>query len=455
MHRVILPLALLVIVAAMVWLSGAKPEIEIQPVRMIGTSTMVGVRVSDRNGIQHFRARLEQGSFSVVVLEFQRQNRTWKFRRPRRPLEQFQLTLGRKAIPQLQDGPARLVVEAKSDDLRGATVTQTMDLTVHTTPPRLSVDGAQHYINQGGSELVTFTTDRDVAEAGIRVGAYEFGSWPVPGGAPGARFCLFAFPHDVPATTAPVVYARDEAGNEQTAAFSFRLFPKKFRTREIELSDDFIRKVINNIGPHAPQLQLTGDLLGDFLKINRALREQNRRQLASMAVETAEAFLWTKPFRQLANSKVEAEFADHRRYSYQGKPVDEADHLGFDLAVTANVPVLAANDGRVIWADFLGIFGNCIVIDHGYGLQSIYGHLSSIGVKRGDSVTQGQEIGRSGSTGLAGGDHLHFSMQVQGMQVSPTEWWDPHWIHDRILAKFPGEKLPVGGPVKAAASAAP
>jgi murein DD-endopeptidase MepM/ murein hydrolase activator NlpD len=301
--------------------------------------------------------------------------------------------------------------------------------------------------------LVTFTTDPDITEAGVRAGAYEFGSWPTPGTAPGARFSLFAFPFDVPAGTAPLVYARDAAGNEQTARFSFRVFPKKFRRRDIELSDNFLRKVNQNIGPHAPQLQLTGDLLGDFLKINRALREQNRRQLASMAGDTAEAFLWTKPFRQLANSKVEAEFADHRRYFYQSKQVDEADHLGFDLAVTANVPVLAANDGRVIWADYLGIFGNCIVIDHGYSLQSIYGHLNSFAVKRGDSVKQGQEIGKSGSTGLAGGDHLHFSMQVQGMQVNPTEWWDPHWIHDRIFAKFPGEKLPVGAPVKTAASA--
>jgi murein DD-endopeptidase MepM/ murein hydrolase activator NlpD len=63
--------------------------------------------------------------------------------------------------------------------------------------------------------------------------------------------------------------------------------------------------------------------------------------------------------------------------------------------------------------------------------------LSEIAVKLGDQVTKGQSLGRSGSTGLAGGDHLHFSMQVDGVQVNPVEWWDDHWIKDRIRTKLP------------------
>jgi murein DD-endopeptidase MepM/ murein hydrolase activator NlpD len=103
------------------------------------------------------------------------------------------------------------------------------------------------------------------------------------------------------------------------------------------------------------------------------------------------------------------------------------------------VAVPAANDGRVVWAENLGIYGNCVVVDHGYGLQSIYGHLSEFAVKNGDMVKKGQPLGKSGSTGLAGGDHLHFSMQVDGVQVNPIEWWDEHWIKDRILSKVGGQ----------------
>ena len=95
------------------------------------------------------------------------------------------------------------------------------------------------------------------------------------------------------------------------------------------------------------------------------------------------------------------------------KKIDQQVHLGFDLSKVKNTPIPASNDGKVVLAELLGIYGNCVVIDHGYTLQSIYGHLSSIQVKPGDMVKKGQTIGLSGSTGLAGGDHLHFSMQVE------------------------------------------
>ena len=132
---------------------------------------------------------------------------------------------------------------------------------------------------------------------------------------------------------------------------------------------------------------------------------------------------------------MESQFADVRSYVYKGKKVDQQVHLGFDLSRVKNTPIAAANDGAVVFAQMLGIYGNCIVLDHGYGLQSIYGHLSAIQVKPGDPVKKGQTIGLSGSTGLAGGDHLHYSMQVDGVQVNPVEWWDEHWIHDRIFSK--------------------
>ena len=142
------------------------------------------------------------------------------------------------------------------------------------------------------------------------------------------------------------------------------------------------------------------------------------------------------PFHAFANNKVEAAFADFRTYTYQGKDVDKQVHLGFDLASFANAPVLAANRGKVLWASDLGIYGNCVVIDHGLGVQSLYGHLSSVDVKVGDMVEKEQVLGKSGMTGIAGGDHLHFTMLVNGHMVNPIEWWDPHWIQDRVTRKL-------------------
>jgi murein DD-endopeptidase MepM/ murein hydrolase activator NlpD len=146
--------------------------------------------------------------------------------------------------------------------------------------------------------------------------------------------------------------------------------------------------------------------------------------------------LWDGPFVQLSNSKVEASFADHRTYVYEGKEVDQQVHLGFDLAVTANVPIAASNRGKVVHADYLGIYGNCVILDHGLGVHSLYAHLSSIGVKPDQIVEKGATIGRSGMTGLAGGDHLHFTMLVHGRAVSPVDWWSRQWMEDRIARKL-------------------
>jgi murein DD-endopeptidase MepM/ murein hydrolase activator NlpD len=138
----------------------------------------------------------------------------------------------------------------------------------------------------------------------------------------------------------------------------------------------------------------------------------------------------------LTNSAVEAGFADQRTYVYEGKDVDNQVHLGFDLASTSNAPVQAANSGRVIYAGWLGIYGNCVVVDHGMGLQSLYAHLSAIDVGVGDSVEKNGRLGLSGQTGLAGGDHLHFTMLLGGNAISPIDWWSQQWVDDRVMRKL-------------------
>jgi murein DD-endopeptidase MepM/ murein hydrolase activator NlpD len=89
-----------------------------------------------------------------------------------------------------------------------------------------------------------------------------------------------------------------------------------------------------------------------------------------------------------------------------------------------------------VHAAFLGIYGNCVIIDHGLGVQTLYGHMSSIDVKAGDQVEKGQTLGRSGTTGLAAGDHLHFTVLVGGSPVNAVEWWDPKWMQDRVFRKI-------------------
>jgi murein DD-endopeptidase MepM/ murein hydrolase activator NlpD len=152
--------------------------------------------------------------------------------------------------------------------------------------------------------------------------------------------------------------------------------------------------------------------------------------------KTSAERLWDGAWLRQKNAANMARFGDHRSYYYKGVKVDEQDHLGVDLASVANSPVQASNHGRVVYADKLGIYGFTVVIDHGQGLASIYGHLSKIDVTQGQDAKKGDIIGSTGDTGLAGGDHLHFGIMVSGVYVNPIEWWDDHWIEDNISAKL-------------------
>ena len=358
--------------------------------------------------------------------------------------------LGKQSVPELQTGPARIVVRATRPsflNLRALTSTATKDFQVRLEPPRIAVLSTHHYVNHGGSEMVVYrATPPDVA-SGVRVGDDEYPGFPAPGAGgaaadPAVKVAFFALLYDQPLNAPIVAFARDEAGNEAKATFVDNVFEKPFKKSRIEIDDKFINRVVPDILEHSPELKMTAppadspEMLAAFLKVNGDLRKLNSDEIAAFAAKTSPARLWEGPFVQLGNSKVEASFADHRTYLYKGKEVDQQTHLGFDLAVTEHVPVAAANSGTVLNASWLGIFGNCVIIDHGMGVQSLYGHLMSFDVKVGDKVTRGQVIGRSDSTGLAGGDHLHFTMLVGGRMVNPVEWWDPHWITDRVERKL-------------------
>jgi murein DD-endopeptidase MepM/ murein hydrolase activator NlpD len=419
------------VAALLVMSTGTALKVD-PPVKAIGASTPVKVQIDNPHGVRRITAVVEQNGTRHTVFEQRRPADRFLFWRRKEAPREITFKAGKDQAPALRDGKARLTIEAQSNDLRARADSVAFDVEVATQPPRVQPDDAQHYLNQGGSELVTFQLGGYWTEAGVQVGPYRFRSFPIPGQPAGRRFAIFAYPWDLAPDVAPRVYARNPAGAEATGRFWHKVFPKRFRSRELVLDDAFLDKVVNQIDPGG-----TGDLLARFLKINGDLRRQNNQTLADLRFKTEERVLWSGPFVQLSNSQVESQFADVRTYVYQGKKVDQQVHLGFDLSVTRNVPVVAANDGKVIFAADLGIYGNCVVVDHGYGLQSIYGHLSQIGVKEGDAVKKGQPLGNSGSTGLAGGDHLHFSMQVDGVQVNPVEWWDGHWIQDRILSKLP------------------
>jgi len=283
--------------------------------------------------------------------------------------------------------------------------------------------------------MIVYTVSPGTTESGVEVAGDFFPGYQMPNAAAGMMFSIFAFPYDAPADAKFELVARDDAGNETRQTFPIHTFPKKFPARPMQITDDFIRRVVMAIIANTPSISDQHDPLKNFLLVNHDLRRENTKELAEMSKQTAREFLWHDAFTRLP-AKTEASFADHRYYIYNGQKVDDEFHLGIDLAGTQHMPIKAANSGRVVMARYFGIYGNAILIDHGYGLMSLYGHMNDFAVKPGDTVQQGQLIGHSDTTGMAAGDHLHFSVLLDGEQIDPKEWWDQHWIHDRIQAKL-------------------
>ena len=426
----------------------AGPTIEIaKPDKYVGTSTPLEVSVTAPGGtVSALQIALEQNGKQTPLYT---QGDTGGAA-PQVNGDRITVTrvVGKETVPDLKTGAARIVVTTARPVMRGIrTVSSTAarDVQVRLERPRVSVVSTHHYVNQGGTEMVLYRVSPEDVQSGVIVGDVEYPGYPATGAVadgikitdPSLRIAFYALLYDQNVNTPMRVFARDEAGNTARADFDFRTFPKAFKHSRIPLDDKFLDRVVPAILEGTTEIKPEGDNLAKFLVINGDLRKKNAAKIAGFAKQTAPEMLWGGVvFHPFTNSAVESAFADQRTYTYQGKDVDQQTHLGFDLASIAGNPVVAANRGKVLYADELGIYGNCVIIDHGMGVQSLYAHLSSIGVKAGDMVDKEQTLGRSGMTGLAGGDHLHFTMLVNGHMVNPVEWWDPHWIQDRILRKL-------------------
>jgi murein DD-endopeptidase MepM/ murein hydrolase activator NlpD len=439
---------LAVIVGGGAWLWAGRqagPSVELkQPEKFIGTASTMELRASSPDGkFSRVDVTLEQNGKSYPVYSLDNAPAATRQQESAQQLIVMR-PIGKKAIPQLQSGAARIVVHAARPvvyGIRQAETTVARDVQVRLEPPRVAVLSQFHFINQGGSEFVVYRATPEDVESGVRVGDKEYRGYSASGaGIPGdaaQRVAFFALLWDQDPDVPINVFARDAAGNEALTPLDHTVFRKTFEKSRIEIDDRFIGRTVPAIAANSPDEHIpTDDLLKGFLQINGDLRRKNTQFIHDLSKKSSPELMFHDAFQQLGNSQVEAKFADTRTYIYKGKEIDQQTHLGFDLAVTANVPLVASQTGVVIHASDLGIYGNCVVIDHGMGVQSLYGHLSSIGVKVGDKVMKGQQIGRSGMTGLAGGDHLHFTMLVGGQQVTPVDWWSSQWMKDRVLRKI-------------------
>ncbi len=332
----------------------------------------------------------------------------------------------------LTDGEATLFVEARDYSWRGNVARLEIPLAIDTSPPRISLATGLTYVRRGGSEAVVYSVGEDAKRDGVEVGDFVFPGFAHPADGK-RRFAFFALPPGAPPDARPRVFAEDQAGNRAVVGVPIEIIERSFPSDTIQLSESFMQAKANELG-----VPTDGGVEQAYLKINGEMRRANDAQIREICRESSTERLWTTAFAQMPNTHVGARFAETRSYELDGRTVDTQVHLGYDLASTQHAPIPAANDGVVVFVGPLGIYGETVILDHGLGLFSLYGHLSEIGVGKGQAVAKGAPLGRSGQTGLAGGDHLHYSVLLSGTFVDPLEWFDAKWIADHVQPDLAG-----------------
>jgi murein DD-endopeptidase MepM/ murein hydrolase activator NlpD len=407
--------------------------------RWIGVKTPLAVDLrAARGGVRSMQIRLRQGSAKVVIVQQAFTGAPTNDQRV--ALQVTGATLG------LREGAATLEVLARDGFWRPIRVDDrpilTTQVTLDFTPPSLEVVAATRYWAQGGGGLVVLRS-RGASRVAVTVGGLTFRAYPAGPPEQSLFVDLVALPWNHETGTPITAVAQDEAGNVTTRTVAVEVKARRFKTDTIEIKDEFLERKLPELLPERAGTIAPGDLIAAFLTVNRDRRKQAEEAKRALGAKTQPRPLWDGAFVQPRNTKVFSNFAETRTYRYHGQVVDTQIHFGYDLAAVQHGPVPAANSGVVVFAGPLSIYGNAVVVDHGLGLQTLYAHLSSIAVKEGDPVTKEQELGRTGSTGLALGDHLHYEVLINGVSVTPLEWWDATWIRDHVGRPLREASLPL------------
>ena len=389
----------------------SKPQVfNLEDFKKLTKSKEITLKLENFDQTERVTVKIVQGGKQVVLYDGA-------------PAKEIKLEVRPKKLG-LKEGNAETVVELR----RFFFIRDTYRIKslIDYTPPRVDILFAPYAVMTGGSGAVRITVSED-SELSLKVGKLEFPFYKVGSN---VYVSLFGIPLDFRGNV--IVEAKDRIGNVTRLELPSLLKVKKYPSYRIELKGKerkILIKLANLLGEEANELSF----IEAFKKVNEELRRENEELISSIGKESEEKIHWKGRFLQLKNSKVVSVFGEKRVYTYGGKKISESYHWGYDLASVRNAPVEAANSGKVVFAGFLGIYGNTVIIDHGYGLMSLYGHLAEFKVKKGDLVKKGQIIGYTDTTGLAFGDHLHYGMMIYGVPVNPIEWWDKNWIKHNIL----------------------
>lgn len=384
----------------------------------------LSLALADASGVRSILVSVRRGAQSMQI-----------FQQAFAPGDNTQKVTFNLKKAKLPEGAFELEVKAYDRSMaafgHGNSNTISIPLVMDSQPPRIAVKTMPPAVRRGGSAMISYTVSEEVRSTGIQVGSLFF---PAYAQANGTYACLFPFPYYESSTSfSPEIMAQDTAGNITSSRLLVNAIARAFREDTMKIDTGFLTAKSEELALICPDEK---DDLSRYICANTKVRLENDAFLLELGKQSAGSFLWQGTFQRLPRSAVKANFGDHRTYMHETQVIDKQNHTGLDLASVKNAEVPATSKGKVVHTGYLGIYGNVVILDHGMGLMSLYSHLSSMDVNVGDSVESGVTIGRTGVSGLAGGDHVHFGFLVGGVPVQPLEWLDPAWIKNNITSRM-------------------
>ncbi len=395
------------------------------------------LKISDDTGIKKLKITLNDDKNSVILIdqkfdEFQK-DLDLKINFPKNP--QFANSKNFSIKIEITDA-------SFWNFFAGNFASKTAKIFVDKISPKVEVLDNSYKISRGGSAIVVFeANDKNLKELYIKTKGGKIFK-PTPFYKNDFYTSLIAWPIYDDEFRAEII-AVDLANNVTIRRIPLYLNDIKYKESTIELKDNFLEGKIAN---------LVSDYMNDFENfsgvekfkfINENLRQKNQKNINDITNKTDENLIKNfalNPFYPLSKSVKVGSFGDHRFYTKDGKNVSESWHMGVDFASVARAEFFADNKAKVVYANENGIFGSNIVLYHGLGFYTVYAHCSKFSVNVGDELKVGDKIANTGSSGLALGDHLHFGVIIQGVDVNPAEWMDKKWMNENIFSILENSK---------------
>jgi len=395
------------------------------------TNNKIDIKLYDKSGIKSYN----------IVLQLDREDILLENVILTQPKQNINLKINYGSFVQIPDGTkGKLIIKATDKShwsfFKGNTAVAIIDITIDNTKPKLSLVANSKYIRQGGSAVAVIKlSDTNLKEKFlVFAGSEKFELIPFVKG--GYYIVLFAWPMGINEFSTTYVEASDKANNKSKLKIPLFINKKDIKIDKIKISKKFIKNTSTDVLKKS-NMSVPKNLEKRFKKQNELLRAENIRTIKQQTKKHMDKNLIDsfdiKPFKRLDKSIKTANFAQRRHYYFQDKKISEAWHLGLDWASVRNAPIIVSNKGKVIFDDYLGIYGNSIIIDHKLGLSSLYSHTNKQFVKAGDTVSINQKLAETGATGAVLGDHLHFGILMQGVEADPNEWLDKKWLEQNIL----------------------